>query len=171
MDFFDAVHNRTSVRSFQPKAVSEADWEKLLRAAMAAPSAVNCQPWDFVVIQDHDTLERLAETLPYAKMTTQAAGAVLVCTHPEKAYEGSKEYAVIDASLACANLLLAATALGLGAVWTAVYPDPSREIQVHRILGIPPEVIILALVPVGYPEGEVKAKDKFKPTLIHREHW
>ena len=171
MDFFRAVSERTSVRNFQPTIISDEEWTTILRAAMAAPSAVNCQPWEFVLIQNRQTLVRLAEKLPYAKMTSEAAGAILVCAIPERAFEGSKEFAVIDAALASQNLLLAVTALGYGAVWTAVYSEAPREKDVRTILGLPANVIPLCLIPIGKPAGEVPAKDKFKPELIHREHW
>ncbi|MBL8968050.1 MAG: nitroreductase family protein [Spirochaetaceae bacterium] len=171
MDFFETVHQRASVRNFSPCEIHEAQWEAMLRAAMAAPSAVNRQPWDFVLVRDREVLTRLAETLPYARMTAEAAGAVLVCATPERAYDGSTEFAVIDASLACQNLLLAATALGLGAVWTAVYPEKEREAAVRAILGVPEAVIPLALVPIGKPFGPVAAKDKFRRESIHEGSW
>jgi nitroreductase len=159
------------VRAFQPHELPESQWETLMRAAMAAPSAVNCQPWEFVIVRDRATLVRLADALPYAKMAAQASGAVLVCARPDKAYQGSVDYAVIDASLACQNLLLAATALDLGAVWTAVHPDAGREAAVRDLLGVPSGVIPLALVPVGKPANPVEAKDKYRPELVHHGRW
>jgi nitroreductase len=170
-DFFETVHNRASVRSFKPDPVTGLEWDALLRAAMAAPSAVNRQPWEFIVIEDRKTLDTLADALPYAKMAREAPAAVVVCGVPARAFEGKLEFAVIDASLACENLLLAAEALGLGAVWTAVYPEPSREDPVRKLLGIPAEVVPLAFVPIGKPAGETKPKDKFRGDFIHRESW
>ena len=171
MEFFEVIRLRASVRDFQPHTIIEAQWETLLRAAMTAPSAVNCQPWDFVVIQDRAMLSRLADALPYAKMAAQASGAILVCTQASRAFQGSKDFAVIDASLACQNILLAATALDLGAVWTAIYPEKEREAVIHSLLGVPADVIPLALIPIGKPAGATPPKDKFKPDLIHRERW
>ena len=171
MDLFEAIAKRASVRNFSPRPLTAAEWDRLLRAAMAAPSAVNRQPWDFVVIEDRATLRRLADALPYAKMTAEAGGAVLVCGSPARAWGASRDFAVIDATLAAENLLLAATALGLGAVWTAVYPEPDREAAVRDILGVPTDVIPLALVPVGVPAGPVQAKEKFRPELVHRGTW
>jgi len=169
--FFETVFHRASVRSYGPKPIPEAAWEQLLRAAMAAPTAVNRQPWEFIIIENRATLDDLADALPYAKMAKEAPGAVLVCTLPSRAHQQRLEYAVIDASAACENLLLAADALGLGAVWTAVYPQADRQAVVRRILGIPEEVIPLAFVPIGYPAAEEAAKDKFRSELIHRERW
>jgi nitroreductase len=171
MDFFETVAKRASVRSFKERRMTSAEWESLLRAAMAAPSAVNCQPWDFIVIEDRERLEKLASALPFSKMTAGAAGAILICATPMRAYGASTELAVIDASLAGENILLAATALGLGAVWTAVHPDPSREATVRAILAIPAAVIPLALLPIGEPAGPVAAKDKYNADLVHHEAW
>jgi nitroreductase len=170
-DFFETVHNRASVRSFKPDRVTGPEWDALLRAAMAAPSAVNRQPWEFIIIEDRATLDKLADALPYAKMAKQASGAVVVCAVPSRAFEGKLEFAIIDSSLACENLLLAAEALGLGAVWTAVYPESFREAPVRELLGIPADIIPLAFVPVGRPAGDTKPKDKYRSDYIHRESW
>lgn len=169
--FFDTVRARASVRSFSPRPIRPEEWESLLRAAMAAPSAVNRQPWSFVVVERRESLAALAEALPYAKMTAQAGGAVIVAADPAEAHLGSAELALLDAAAACENLLLAAQALGLGAVWTALWPYEERMAPVRRLLGIPEGVIPLALVPVGEPSGPVQPKDKFRPEKIHRESW
>jgi nitroreductase len=121
--FFETVFHRASVRSFDHERIPET-WDQLLRAAMAAPTAVNRQPWEFVVIEDRSTLDALAESLPYAKMAKQAPGAVLVCAVPARANQQKAEYAVLDASADCENLLLAADALGLGAVGPPSIPRP-----------------------------------------------
>ncbi len=170
-DFFETVMKRTSVRHFSDAPVSEESWEHLLRAAMAAPSAVNSQPWEFIVVTQREKLKALAEALPYARMTAGAAGALVACAVPRRAFGGSREFAVIDTSLACENFLLAAEALGLGAVWTALYPDAVREKAARVLLGIPEDIIPLALIPVGIPAGEVKPKDKYRKELVHNEVW
>ncbi|MEI6876575.1 MAG: nitroreductase family protein, partial [Spirochaetota bacterium] len=96
---------------------------------------------------------------------------IVVCALPKDAYEGKTEYAVIDASCAAENLLLAADALGLGAVWTALYPQPAREASARRLLGIPEDVIPLAFIPIGRPRGEILPKEKFKEAKVHRGRW
>lgn len=170
-DAIKTIMSRASVRAFKDEAISPELWEKLLRAAMAAPSAMNGQPWEFIVVQKREALEALAAALPYAKMAAQAGGAMVACALPGKAFQGSEALALIDASLACENFLLAASALGLGAVWTALYPDPNREIAVRRILGIPMDVIPLAFIPVGYPAEFPAPKDKYNPASVHWEAW
>jgi nitroreductase len=167
-DFFEVVYGRTSVRSFLPDPLTPNERDSLLRAAMAAPSAMNKQPWEFVVVEEKETREALAAALPYAKMSAEAPAVFIVCGTLARS---SAEFAVIDASAACENLLLAATALGLGGVWTALYPDKRRMEDARRILGIPEDVIPLACVPIGRPRGAVQPKDKYNPKCIHMGRW
>jgi nitroreductase len=170
-DAIETIMSRASVRAFKDEAIAPELWEKLLRAAMAAPSAMNCQPWEFIVVRKREVLEALSAALPYAKMAAQAGGALVACALPGKAFQGSEALALIDASLACENFLLAASALGLGAVWTALHPHPDRELSARRILGIPNDVIPLAFIPIGYPAESPAVKDKYKPALVHWELW
>jgi nitroreductase len=170
-DFLETIATRASVRAFAPDRLSLSQWDAILKAAMAAPSAVNCQPWEFLVVEDRSDLETLARELPYAKMAATAGGALVVCAVPGRAFGAKLEFAVIDASLACGNALLAAHALGLGAVWTALYPEAKREACARRVLGIPEDVVPLALVPIGVPAESPKPKDKYDPARIHRGRW
>jgi nitroreductase len=138
---------------------------------MAAPSAVNCQPWEFIIVTDRKTLDKLGDVLPYAKMIFKAGAAIIVCGVPAKAHKQMEEYAVIDSTLASQNILLAAEAIGLGALWTAAYPYPDRMKSVSSILKIPLDVIPLNVIPLGHPTGEDKPKEKFNSRKIHREMW
>lgn len=119
----DNIHSRKSVRQYTSEPVSEEQVETMLRAAMAAPSAVNFQPWRFVVVTERAKLDAMAEILPYAKMLKQSPLAIVVCG--ETVWMGGNEnpYWQQDCAAATQNLLLAAEALGLGAVWTGVYPN------------------------------------------------
>ena len=170
-DAITVIHSRKSVRNFTGQSVDKELLEKIVRAGMAAPTAVNMQPWAFVVVTDRAVLDVLSSKLPYAKMLDKAGAAIIVCAIPAKAYEGSKEFAVIDSTCASENILLAAEALGLGALWTAAYPDESRMDAVRKTLGIPEDIIPLNVIPVGYPTGVDKPKDKYKPENIKWEHW
>jgi nitroreductase len=165
------IKNRKSVRHFTGDAVSKEDLKKLLEAGMSAPTAVNKQPWSFVAVTDRKTLDALADKLPSAKMLFQAGAAIIICAIPEKAYDKIKEFAVIDCSLAGENILLAAESLGLGALWTASYPDPARMSTVREILNIPIDVIPLCVIPIGKPTGEDKPKDKYDENNIHWDKW
>lgn len=170
-DTFSVIHSRKSVRNFTGAPVSITDLDKIVRAGMAAPTAVNMQPWSFVVVTDRKILDSLAAGLPYAKMLFKAGAAIIVCTEPDKAYGKSKDFAVIDASLAGENILLAIAALRLGGVWTAAYPYTDRMEHVRAVLRIPQEVIPLNVIPVGVPTGEDRPKDKYKKEKIHWEQW
>jgi len=168
---FDVMQARKSVRNFTGAPVSKSDLNKILRAGMTAPTARNHQPWCFVAVTDRKKLDSLAAGLPSAKMLLKAGAAIIVCTEPEKAAGKSKEFAVIDATLAGQNILLAVEALGLGGVWTAVYPDANLMAHVRSQLGIPKDVIPLNVIPIGGPTGEDKPKDKYKLEKIHWEKW
>jgi nitroreductase len=165
------IHNRKSVRQFTAEPVSDADIESMLRAAMAAPTAVNYQPWRFVVITERADLDAMAEVLPYAKMLKQAPLAVAVCGETTW-FDGNEDpYWQQDCSAAVQNLLLAAEALGLGAVWTGVYPDPQRSADLSRFLGLPSTVQPLCAIPIGHHDGTTQPKDKWKPENIHYGKW
>jgi nitroreductase len=167
----DTIFKRKSVRHFTGKAVPAETLTLLVKAGMAAPSAANAQPWEFIVVTKRDILDTIGNALPYAKMLFAAGGAILVCGTPEKAHRHFTEYAVIDAALASQNILLAAESLHLGSLWVAVYPYPERLAPIRQILNIPETVIPVSLLPIGYPTGEDVPKDKFQERLIHRELW
>lgn len=171
----ECILTRTSVRQYAPdRTISRDTVETLLRAAMSAPTAVNKQPWAFVAIDDRAELDSLTSVLPYARMLSQAPLAIVVCGDLSKTIEGENAdggFWIQDVSAATENLLLAAHALGLGAVWTGVYPNPERVKGVQQRLGMPDNIIPLAVVPVGYPTGPQTPKDKWKPENIHFNRW
>lgn len=163
---------RKSVRAFTPKPVEKEKVDLLLKAAMAAPTAVNKQPWAFVVVDDRNVLDQLAAELPYAKMTAQAPLAIVVCGDLSKALNGETDrYWMLDCSAASENLLLAAESMGLGAVWTAVYPESDRMAKVRAVLSLPDYIVPLNLIPLGYPQHQEEAKDKFNTENIHYNKW
>lgn len=173
---YECIMTRTSVRRYQPDRTIPADTvEMLLRAAMAAPTAVNKQPWQYVVVDNRADLDSLAASLPYAKMLSTASIAVVPCVDLGAVIDGEtaeRGFWIQDVSASTENLLLAAHALSLGAVWTGVYPDTERVALVQKALGMPESIVPLCVVPVGYPEGGVPApKDKWKPEKVHYNKW
>lgn len=170
-DAFTVIGNRKSVRSFTGEGVSKEQLDKIIRAAMAAPTAVNKQPWAFIIVTERKVLDNLKQGLPYAKMLDKASAAIIVCAIPDKAYENSLEYAIIDSTCASENILLAVEALGLGAVWTAAYPSLERMDLVRKTLSIPENIIPLNVIPIGQPTGQDQPKDKYKPENIHWQRW
>ena len=161
----DPVFKRVSVRKFKSDPVPDTLIETLLRAAMAAPSAGNQQPWEFFAVTDPEKIRELAACSPYASC---AAGAPLVVV-PCYRTEGLRfpEYDVIDLSNATQNLLLEAAQQGLGAVWLAVAPDQARMRNVAAALGTAPGLRPFALVPVGYAAEDKTQPDRFDPARVH----
>ena len=166
---FENIMTRTSVRQFTSEPVPAEMVEQILRAGMAAPSAMNAQPWEFVVINDRDTLDKLASQLRYAKMLQQAPLAIVVCGRAKwldrEGNERDNIFWVDDCAAATENILLAAHALGLGAVWTAAKDD--RAAIVKEALGIPEDLNTLCVIPIGFPAETPQPKDKWKPEKIH----
>lgn len=169
MDAFQAIITRRSVRRFSPRPVPPELIDKMLRAAMAAPSAGNQQPWHFMVIDERSLLDQLAAVHPYAGMLTQAPAAIIVCG--DNTLERYPGYWVQDCSAATENLLLAAHALDLGAVWVGIYPRAERVDAVRQLLGMPAQITPLALVPLGYPAERPEPADRFVRSRIHRNRW
>lgn len=171
LESLDLIFNRRSVRDYTSKVVNREQLTLLMKAGMAAPTAVNMQPWEFIAVDDKETISKLAEILPYAKMLYRATAAIVVCGDSDKAFAGSEKYCIVDISAATENMLLAAEAIGLGAVWTAVYPEKERMKEVCRILSIPETIIPLNVIPIGYPADDSEPKDKFKKEKIHWNKW
>lgn len=170
-DTLSVIYNRKSARHFTGELIERAELIELVKAGMAAPSAVNCQPWEFIIVTSREILNRLGDALPFTKMIYKAGAAIIVCGVPSKAHKQFVEYAVIDSSLASENILLAAEALHLGAVWTAAYPYPERIESVRTILNIPKDIIPLNVIPIGRATGEDVPKNKYHSEKIHWEKW
>lgn len=171
-DAYMNILNRVSVRRFDDKPITSEHLSAILHAAMSAPSAVNKQPWEFIVVDDHELLTQLSEALPYAKMTASAPAAIVVCGNRERFLSGVDDVLwEQDLSAASENILLAAHAIGLGGVWTCIYPHAERISPVKRILNIPEELIPFNLIPIGYPEKEHAPIDKWHPDRVHRNRF
>ncbi len=143
--------------------------QQILAAAMYAPSAGNAQPWQFVVVNDRTLLQQIPTVHPHALMAEQALIADLVCgdLNMEK-YPGNWP---LDCAAAVQNLLLAAHALGLGGVWTGVYPDQGRMEGFGRLLGLPKHIMAHTLVVLGYPAEQVPAEDRYRPERVYQNRW
>lgn len=166
------IMTRTSIRAYEDRPVEDAKIEKMLRAAMAAPTAGNKQPWKFVVIKEKQTLKTISEHFNTMKMAAHAPLAIVVCGDMNLTFPGDGlDYWVEDASAATENLLLAAHSMGLGAVWCGIYPMQERVAYLKKLLGLPENIVPLNVVPVGYPAEEPAPKDKWKPENIHYESW
>ena len=161
------IMTRTSIRQYTDEPVSKADIETMLRAGMAAPTAVNKQPWHFVVINSKEKLAELAGDNPRGGMLKKAPLAIVVCGNMDKALSGQgRGFWVQDCSAATENILLAANAIGLGAVWTGLYPDENRAGVVAKVLNLPETYIPLCTIVIGHPAEQPTPKDKWKPENI-----
>ena len=139
---------------------------------MAAPSARNRQPLAFVAVTERSILNALGEGLPYTKMLSNAGACIVVCGDTSvDLQQGATDLWYQDASAATENILLAAEAMELGAVWSALYPMPERENHVRKLLKLPTGVTPFSIVPVGHPTGQDKPKDKFKAEKVHWNVW
>lgn len=166
------IMTRTSVRAYSDREVKSEQIDTLLHAAMAAPTAGNKQPWRFVVIDDRAILDSIGENFNTMTMAKQASVAVVMCGDVTATFDGEGQgYWIQDVSAASENLLLAAHAMGLGAVWCGIYPIMERVEQFSEMLHLPENIIPMGCICVGYPAGETTPKDKWKPEYIHYNNW
>ncbi len=166
------IMTRTSIRSYSDKKVTAEQIDTLLHAAMAAPTAANKQPWRFVVIDDRELLDSIGDNFHTMAMAKSASVAVVMCGDLKATLEGEgRDFWMQDVSAASENLLLAAHAMRLGAVWCGIYPESERVSRFSGMLNLPPEVIPMACICVGYPLGESTPKDKWKPEYVHYNSW
>jgi nitroreductase len=169
MDAMDAILARRSIRRYTAQPVPEPAVKELLEAAMSAPSAGNQQPWHFVVINDRGILDEIPKYHPYSEMLKEASVAVLVCG--DLKLEKHKGFWIQDCSAATQNILIAAHAKGLGAVWLGIYPDDKRVNGTRKLLGIPEHIMPLSLIAVGYPAEKKPRPDRYQASRIHQNKW
>lgn len=161
------ILNRKSVRQYTDKEISQEVMDNLLKAGMAAPSSRDRRPWHFIVISDKVILESLGGQLKNASCLVGSNKAILVCGDEEL----SDNCWHLDCAAVTQNLLIAAEAMGLGAVWTAVYPYDDRAEIVNKTFGLQKNIHPFAIIPLGYPLEESKAKDKFDASRVHYDKW
>lgn len=163
------ILSRKSVRSYTDKAVTRQQLDTLVRVAMAAPTGRDMRPWKFIVIDDKSVMQQLAAQLPKAKMLAEAQAAILVCgdlSIKDKEGKTSTNW-TFDCSAASENLLLQAEAMGLGAVWTGVYPYEDRTDAIKKVFELPDDIVPFSLIPIGHPKGDPQPKDKYNTENIH----
>lgn len=163
------IIRRVSVRKYSDNTVSSGQASAILHAAMSAPTGVNKQPWEFIVVDDSELLRQLADALPYAKMAAQAPVAIVVCGNKDRFLEGVDDVLwEQDLSAASENILLAAHAIGLGGVWTCIYPHEERMAPVKSILNLPDSIVPFNLIPIGHPLTDHAPMDKWHPERVHQ---
>jgi len=166
----EIINSRRSVRQWKNEQVSEEHIQKILEAAMNAPSAGNEQPWYFIVVKDKDLLVKASSINLYGSFVKNAPVAILICA--DLRLERFKGYWVQDCSAAAQNLLLAAHSLGLGAVWTSIYPIEDRIKGCRQLFNLPEEIIPLTLIPIGYPlTAAGERKSRFDVSRVRQNSW
>ena len=166
-NMIDIIFSRRSIRKYLSESINYEDIKRMLEAAMAAPSGINRKPWHFIVVKARKTLDALAEVHPHGKMLFEAQLCIAVCGDPAI----SELYWIQDCSAATENLLLSATALGLGAVWLGVYPHNDRINEISKLLKIPKNIVPLNLISMGYPAESKEARTQYDETRVHLEEW
>lgn len=170
MSIFEAILQRHSVRAYTSEPVSKEDVERLLRLAMQAPSAVNEQPWEFIVIRDKSLLDQVGSINHWASFASKAPVAILLCLNEKK--EKEKGMGIIDMGACAENLMLAATGMGLGSVFTGIYPHKDRMDGFANLCQLPEYVQPIGLIILGYPAiKDHTPVDRFNADAVHYNIW
>ncbi len=165
----DWIFTRRSIRKYRDTRIGDEQIDTLLKAGMYAPSAVNKQPWHFVVLDDREIFEKVIEVHPSASMLKGASHAILVCGDLKLQHDDG--YWIVDCGAVTENILLAAHAMGLGACWIGIHPREKRKAVLSELLGLPEHVVPFALISLGYPAEEKKQPDRFTPSKVHFNQW
>ena len=165
------IFGRRSIREYSSNKVTDEVVQKLLEAAMAAPSAVAKDPWRFVVVRNRQKLSQITVALPNGQMLAGAALGIAVCGDLEAAHDRQLSYLLQDCSAAIENLLLCAHVLGLGACWLGVHPREDRVQRIKEILGLPASVIPVACISIGYPAESKEPRTRFHADYVHFDGW
>ena len=163
------IFSRRSIRKYTDKEVSNEDIITIIKSGMQAPSAVNKQPWHFIVFDNMEIIEKIIEVHPNAAMLKDASKAILVCGDEELAH--APEYISCDCSAATQNMLLAAHALGIGAVWVGIYPRRQRITTIKEIFKLPGNIKPFSIISLGFPAENKEIANRFKPERIHFDQW
>lgn len=170
MSEIDLLISRRSIRRYKQEPVGKDVMMQLVKAGMAAPSAFNQQPWEFVMVNEKEVLEEIAKHHPFASMARYAAGFIIVCGNPHLDKKDLGMWTQ-DCAAATENILLAAHALNLGAVWIGIYPKEKHMTVFHTICNIPKDVVPFSGVCFGIPEKSKAPADRFDESKIHWNSW
>ena len=169
-EILDYIFKRRSIRSYTGQPVERQTLIQILQAGMAAPSAVNSQPWEFVVVTDPDILASLRQRIMFGQYNAPAI--IAVCGSPDVATNSAgRTYWIQDCSAAMENIHIAAAGLGLGSVWVGVYPEEEKVKDVRQVLNIPDTVIPLGLAYLGYPAETQPARTQYDEKKVHWEQY
>jgi nitroreductase len=167
----DLILGRRTVRVYSPGEVSPETVQRLLDAAMAAPSAMGKDPWRFVIARNPETMRQLARILPGGQMLPGANAAIVVAGDLEAAFDRQVGYLIQDCSAAIQNLLLSAHGQGLGACWVGIYPQEPAMAKVRELFGFPGSFVPVAAIALGQPGEQLPSRTRFNPASVRAEKW
>jgi nitroreductase len=168
----DFIFKRRSIRKYTNKPISKELINDLMEAAMAAPSAVNKKPYEFIIINGKNTLKKISEFLPHGKLLSDAPLGIIVCGDINSAHMEDISYMLQDCSAAIENLLLAVDALELGACWLGVHPNEDRVDGIKNIFKLPDNIIPVAAISIGYPaDDKPRKRTQYNSGKIHINKW
>lgn len=167
----DFIFSRRSIRKYQDREVPTEMLQDLLKAAMAAPSAVAKDPWHYIVLQKRESLDKLADLLPHGRMLRQATAAFIVCGDIRRAHDQQESYMLQDLSASVENILLAANSLGLGSCWLGVHPRQERMAGIAKLFSLSQGIIPMCAIAIGWPAEEPPARTRYNDDAVHWEKW
>ncbi len=169
MEVQEPLLNRRSIRKYKDQKISKENIDKILKAAMYAPSAMNLQAWQFIVIDDRQILVETIKSIPYAEMLRQSAAAIIVCG--DLTIEKNESWLLQNCSAAIQNILLSAHGLGIGSCWIAIHGMEDVYKNIKAQFKLPENIVPVSLISLGYPDEVVKAEERFKLEKIHYNNW
>ncbi len=171
INHLDFIFTRRSIRKFTGEKVKDEQLKLILTAGMAAPSANNQQPWEFIIVDDRGIMEQIMKAHPYSQMLSSASHCIVVAANLKKSLYKDLDWWVQDCAAATENILLAVNALGLGAVWVGVYPKQERVEVMRKIFSMPGETVPFSIIPIGYPAESKPPKKDYQASLVHKNKW
>ena len=169
MNTLKAILTRRSIRQYKKQKVTKNKINDIIKAAMYAPSAMNYQPWHFIVIDKREAINQLYKFNPHADMLLTAPSAIIICG--DLKVEMNIDYLVQDCSAATQNALLAIHELGLGGVWISSYPNKDTVEGIRMYYGLPENIVPVSIIALGYAKEEVETEDRFNKSKIHLNKW
>jgi nitroreductase len=169
MNTIKAILSRRSIRQYKKKKISKGKIDQILKAAMYAPSAMNYQPWHFIIIDNREDIDQLYKLNPHAEMLLKAPSAIIICG--DLKVEINIDYLVQDCSAATQNALLVIHELGLGGVWISSYPNKDTVEGIRKYYEMPENIIPVSIIALGYAKEKVETEDRFNKSKIHLNKW
>jgi nitroreductase len=169
MEIYEALLNRRSIRKYARQKISKENIDKILKAAMYAPSAMNLQAWQFIVIDQKELLAEIVKSIPYAEMLKQSAAAIIVCG--DSAIEKNESWLLQNCSASIQNILLAAHGLGIGSCWIAIHGMDAVYKKIKAQFNFPENIVPVSLISLGYPDETVTVEERFIKEKIHYNKW